>query len=145
MPAHARVYICLESEGGVVHYRNIKIKVLPDTPVDPKDVAIANRGFRSLYSGLDLNGWKVPSRAEAAWKTQDWVLKFDGSVSDNDARLDSSDSMTCAGAVVDFRFLDGSKSLAILLPGMLDPVVIQAGGDKLWSEALVAARSVESN
>lgn len=131
-------YICLESEGGVVHYRNIKIKVLPDTPVDAKDVAIANRGFRSLYSGLDLNGWKVPSRAEAAWKVQDWVLKFDGSAAESDARLDSSDSISCKGAIVDFRFVDGSKSLTIMLPGLMDPVVIQAGGDKIWSEALVA-------
>ena len=131
-------YICLESEGGVVDYRNIKIKVLPDTPVDPKDVAIAYRGFRSLYSGLDLSGWKVASRGEAAWKVQDWVLKFDGSVQEADARLESTDSMTCAGAIVDFRFVEGSKSLAISLPGLIDPLVIHATGDKQLNDALVA-------
>jgi hypothetical protein len=34
-------YICLESEGGIVHYRNLKIKELPDTPV--KDEHVADR------------------------------------------------------------------------------------------------------
>ena len=130
-------YICLESEGGVVHYRNIKIKALPDTPVDAKDVAIANRGFRSLYNGLDLNDWKVPGRAQAAWKTQDWVLKFDGSPQEADSKLEFAESITSSGVIVDFRFVEGSKSLGIMLPGLFDPIVIQAVGDKLWSEALV--------
>lgn len=131
-------YICLESEGGVVHYRNIKIKVLPDTPIDAKDIAIAYRGYRSLYNGLNLSGWKVSSRAESAWKTQDWVLKFDGSIQESEAKLESSDSFTCTGAVVDFRFTNSSKSLSLMLPGLVEPVVIQANGDKQFGEALVA-------
>jgi hypothetical protein len=65
-------YICLESEGGIVHYRNLKIKELPDTPVDPKDIANANRDFRSIYTGLDLTGWK----ASGTWKSNNWVLSY---------------------------------------------------------------------
>jgi hypothetical protein len=61
-------YICLESEGGIVHFRNVRIHELPDTPVDPSQVAIANRGFRCLYTGVDFSGW-----AEASgWKSRDW-------------------------------------------------------------------------
>ncbi len=130
-------YICIESEGGVVHYRNVQIKVLPDTPVEPKDIATAHRGFRSLYSGLGLEGWKVASRAEAAWKAQDWVLKFDGKAPESEAKLESDESVACAGAVVDFRFQDGSKSLALTIPGLMDPLVIQANSDKQLGEALV--------
>ena len=48
-------YICLESEGGQVDYRNVKIKELPDTPIKPEEVAIANRGYRCLYTGVDLS------------------------------------------------------------------------------------------
>ena len=29
-------YICLESEGGIVHYRNVKIKELPASPIEAK-------------------------------------------------------------------------------------------------------------
>ena len=47
-------YICLESEGGIVHYRNLRIKELPATPLEPGQVAIANRGYRCLYNGVDF-------------------------------------------------------------------------------------------
>ncbi len=101
-------------------------------------MASANRGFKSLYTGLDLSGWKVSSRAESSWKAQDWTLKFDGKVTEADGKLESSESMKCAGAVVDFRFVEGSKSLAIALPGLIEPVTIQANSDKQFGEALVA-------
>lgn len=64
-------YLCIESEGGIVHYRNVRIKELPDTPIDPAHVAIAARGYRSLYTGVDLSGWKT---AGEGWKSADWVL-----------------------------------------------------------------------
>ncbi len=63
-------YICLESEGGVVHYRNLRIKELDDTEVDEQLVAIADRGFRCLYTGIDLEGWE----SEGEWKSQDWRI-----------------------------------------------------------------------
>lgn len=71
-------YICLESEGGVVHYRNVKLKELPDTPVAEAEIAIANRGYYSIYSGLDLSGWKSDESAPDAWKARDWVLTHEG-------------------------------------------------------------------
>ena len=69
-------YICLESEGGVVHYRNIRIKELPDTPIDPKQVAIADRGYRCLYEGIDLEDW-LPLTDD--WQANDWQLRYPGS------------------------------------------------------------------
>ena len=73
-------YICLESEGGVVHYRNIRIKELPDTPIEPEDIAIAERGYRSIYTGVDLFGWTSVGEAApgSAWKVNDWTLTHDG-------------------------------------------------------------------
>ena len=71
-------YLCLESEGGVVHYRNLKIQELPETPIDAEHIAVANRGFVSLYSGLDLRGWTIAPDSESHWITDDWVLRFDG-------------------------------------------------------------------
>ncbi|MCB1203011.1 MAG: DUF1080 domain-containing protein [Verrucomicrobiae bacterium] len=63
-------YICLESEGGLVHWRNIRIRELPDTPIDPSQVAVADRGYRCLYSGVDFAGW----RGAEGWKSRDWEL-----------------------------------------------------------------------
>ena len=68
-------YICLESEGGVVEYRNVRILELPATDIAPEHVAIANRGYRSLYSGLNLDGWKTD---DEGWQSNDWILRFEG-------------------------------------------------------------------
>ena len=69
-----RGYICLESEGGQVDYRNIRIKELPDTPVAPGDDALRARGYETLYTGVDLEGWE----AEGDWRVRDWRLAYVG-------------------------------------------------------------------
>jgi hypothetical protein len=68
-------YICLESEGGQVDYRNMRIKVLPDTPVDDADVAQAEQGFETLYSGVDLSGWVLTPQDRDRLHVRDWVLR----------------------------------------------------------------------
>lgn len=95
-------YICLESEGGVVHYRNVRIKELPNTPIEPSDVAIANRGYRSIYEGIDLSGWNVSSKT--AWRASDWVLVHRPTVDSDstDSMLDSIEQWSDAKFVVDF-------------------------------------------
>ncbi|HVR73626.1 MAG TPA: DUF1080 domain-containing protein, partial [Planctomycetota bacterium] len=54
-------YICLESEGSETHFRNIRLKELPPsaTPLGPKQIAAVDEGFKSLYNGADLTGWRV--------------------------------------------------------------------------------------
>ena len=97
-------YICLESEGGVVHYRNLKIRELPDSPVAEEHVAIANRGYRSLYTGLDLTGWKASEAGLPHWKANDWVLSYDGKAATPvDAVLTSSESLSNRGFLFDIR------------------------------------------
>ena len=129
-------YICLESEGGVVHYRNIRIKQLPDTPIAAKDVAIANRGYRSVYTGLDLSGWRVGDAAKDAWHAKDWVLAFDGRVPADQSRLELAEQLSLAGFVIDFRFSNKSESLTIDLPGTSKPLTIRANGDERFGKML---------
>lgn len=106
-------YICIESEGGVVHYRNLRIRELPDTPVDPAMVAQDNRGFRSIYSGLDLRGWTT--KQPSLWKAQDWELAYQGTSSDDDSALVSDVLPALNGFVVDVRFAEESSFLDIPL------------------------------
>ncbi len=117
-------YICIESEGGVVHYRNVKIKVLPDTPIDDSQVAIAYRGYRSIYSGLDLRDWK-PSQ-EAAWKANDWVLDHapDTKSNSNSLTYEKANSIECF--VIDFRLPEEKSSLSLQLPDIQEPLVLSA-------------------
>ncbi len=107
-------YICIESEGGVVHYRNMKIRELPDSPVAEEHVAIANRGYRSVYTGLDLSGWTTTANGQSHWQANDWVLGYDGKATTPvDAVLTSSESLSNRGFLLDIRPGQEFKSLEI--------------------------------
>lgn len=67
-------YICLESEGSPVEFRHLRIRELADTAVAPKDVALPDRNFVTLYTGIDLTGWQQ----RPSWQASDWQLTYDG-------------------------------------------------------------------
>jgi hypothetical protein len=121
-------YICIESEGGVVHYRKAKIRVLPDTPVEEEDVAIANRGYRSLYSGLDLRGWTTSEEGQQHWKANDWILSYDGKATDGDsAKLTSSIMQQDQGFLLDLKPKEGFGGLTIF--GLMLPSQLTKSGE----------------
>ncbi len=71
-----RGYICLESEGSEVHFKNVRLKELPKSKsLDAKLVATQDEGFVSLYNGMDFKNWRAPVGADAAhWTVRDWTL-----------------------------------------------------------------------
>jgi hypothetical protein len=101
---HPRVgYICLESEGGTVHYRNIRIKELPSTHPKPQDAAPLDDGFKSIYTGVDLSGWKKEPGHEGHWQPKDWVLSYDGRSDAPDKRLWTEKDYGDFVMIVDWR------------------------------------------
>ncbi|MBX9583915.1 MAG: DUF1080 domain-containing protein [Gemmataceae bacterium] len=68
-------YLALESEGAECHFRNLKLKELPSTNPKPDEVAKVREGHKSLFTGLDLSGWKTE---EGAWTAAGGVLKAAG-------------------------------------------------------------------
>jgi hypothetical protein len=68
-------YLALESEGSECHFKNLKIKELPGTNPKPEEVAKVDEGFKSLFDGLDLTGWKTE---KDAWKVEGGQLKAAG-------------------------------------------------------------------
>ena len=76
-------HICLESEGSLVHFRNIRIKGLPASgSLDPADVAQFVEGFVPLYTGIDFAGWEHGPEHEGHWNVADWRIDFDGQGTD---------------------------------------------------------------
>ncbi len=76
-------YICLEAEGSECHFRNLRIKELPSTNATVEETADVARGFRSLYTGVDLSGWTTSREGSSpaepgAWRVQNWRLAFAG-------------------------------------------------------------------
>lgn len=112
-------YICLESEGGVAHYRNVRIKELPDSPVPEAEVAIANRGYYSIYSGLDLSGWTGDESAPDAWKVRDWILAHEGPASESHS-LVHEPVLENFGFVIDFKLNEPESHFELQLQNVAE-------------------------
>ncbi|MBN1806580.1 MAG: DUF1080 domain-containing protein [Sedimentisphaerales bacterium] len=99
-------YICLESEGGLAHFRNIRICELPGSnpPVDV--TAQKERGFRCLYNGLDLRGFKHGAGHEGHWTAKDWILDYDGKADGDDNDLWTEEEFGNFVLIVDWRLPD---------------------------------------
>ena len=69
-------YICLESEGSEVHFRNLRIMELPGGLATPEQTAPIAEAIQVLYNGVDLRGWVTEERQTKAWKSRDWQLQF---------------------------------------------------------------------
>ncbi|MFO0874217.1 MAG: family 16 glycoside hydrolase [Phycisphaerales bacterium] len=98
-------YICLESEGTPIEFRNIRIKELPPSspPPKPEQVASSAEGFVPIFNGIDLDGWKLDDDAKSEnhrhWIVDDWILRYDGKGGD----LWSTKSYRDFQMIVDWR------------------------------------------
>ena len=113
-------YICLESEGSEVHFRNIRICELPGSNPPADVVAQKDRGFRSLYNGLDLRGWKQVPGNKGHWRAKDWILDYDGKseASGDDRNLWTEEEFGNFILIVDWRLPDKPKieNVPVILP-----------------------------
>ena len=99
-------YICLESEGSEVHFRNIRICELPGSDPPADVVAQEEQGFRSLYNGLDLRGFRQVSGNENHWRAKDWILDYDGKSEAQDKNLWTQEQFGDFVLIVDWRLPD---------------------------------------
>jgi hypothetical protein len=118
-------YICLESEGSECHFRNIKIKELPSTNPSAEETARVAEKFVSLYTGIDLAGWKVGTGSEGHWQPSDWILKYDGkseAAEANDKHLWTAKEYGDFQMIVDWRLVGKPEKKSY-------PVVLASGDE----------------
>lgn len=60
-------YLALESEGAPVEFRNLRIQELPPSGAPPELIAPLDLGWRPLFTGLDLRGWRTNSATGYRW------------------------------------------------------------------------------
>jgi len=111
-------YICLESEGSEVHFRKIRIRELPSSNPPADEVAKKEQGFRSLYNGLDLRGWKQTTGHEGHWQAKNWVLDYDGKSQASDKNLWTQEEFANFTLIVDWKLPaeDGTEQVPVILP-----------------------------
>lgn len=68
-------YICLESEGSPVEFRNLRLRELPAREaLPPEHIAEPALGFQPLYTGVDGSGWRWTDAVARSWRVEDWIL-----------------------------------------------------------------------
>ena len=60
-------YLGLESEGAPVEFRNLRIKELKPDTAGGDVTAPLDLGWRPLFTGLDLRGWRTNAATASAW------------------------------------------------------------------------------
>jgi Domain of Unknown Function (DUF1080) len=66
-------YLALESEGSPVQFRNLRIQELPPGDATAEQSAPVEEGWKPLYNGVDLRGWRS-GRAREGWSSNDWRI-----------------------------------------------------------------------
>ena len=113
-------YICLEAEGSEVHFRNLRIKELPTSNPPADQVATLEPGFRSLFSGIDLGGFKQEEGHKGHWKPVGGRLVYDGKSTAKDKNLWTEKSYGDFELIADWRWTAKPKK-------MQRPVILPSG------------------
>jgi Domain of Unknown Function (DUF1080) len=142
-------YIHLESEGGVVHYRNLRLQELPSSGTSAAEhVARADEGFVTLYTGTDFRGWQQPKGHDGHWVSKDWVIAYDGKSEASDKNLWSERTFGDVVVIADWRRTDGAaadEAVPIGLEGLELPAdarakigrALGASTGKEWRRAML--------
>jgi hypothetical protein len=82
-------YLCLEAEGSECHFRNLRIKELPSTNPQPEEIADEAKDFVSLFTGVDLRGWRPDDGHKDHWQPRPGpnTLAYDGKSAAKDKNL----------------------------------------------------------
>src|SRR6266550_6787572 len=131
-------YIVLESEGSDIYFKNIRVKELPGSNVPDAEVAEPDRGFKSIYTGTDLNGWKVETGQESHWTAKDWNLVCDGKVEGEKKNLVSEKAYSDFGLVIDWKTPASPvpQQVPIVLGGVIPDAKIDKKANE-WNRALI--------
>lgn len=72
-------YICLESEGTPIRFRNLRLTPLPDSvpALAPSQIATPAEGYSALLT-TGLTQWREAPEVAGHWKFVDGVLAYDG-------------------------------------------------------------------
>jgi hypothetical protein len=96
-------YLALESEGAPVEFRNIRIKELPASGAPPDLSAPADPGWRALFTGLDLRGWKTNAATATRWQVNGERISLKAGEANAAATLWSEKDFGDAEFVLDYR------------------------------------------
>jgi len=96
-------YLALESEGAPVEFRNLRIKELPSSGVTAEMTAPTDLGWRTIFTGLDLRGWKTNAATASRWQAGGGRIALRAGEVKPDAVLWTAENFSDAEFVLDCR------------------------------------------
>jgi hypothetical protein len=96
-------YLALESEGAPVEFRHIRIKELSSSGAPPELSAPVDLGWRTLFTGLDLRGWKTNAATATRWQVNGERISLKAGEANASATLWSEKDFGDAEIVLDYR------------------------------------------
>ena len=129
-------YICLEAEGTEAHFRNMKIMELPPSAPPTKDAANDDfLGFQTLYTGVNLDGWKTDEQTKEHWEVKGWILSTSG----NAATLMTSKEYPPFELALDYRCAKEHSSPYVIVDGKKQYLPHEP--DKKWKRKVISGTS----
>lgn len=109
-------YLALESEGAPVEFRNVRIKELPSSGVSAELTAPLDLGWRPIFTGLDLRGWRTNSATGYRWQAGGGRIVLKDGLADAAATLWTEKEFGDAEFVVDCRPAKLADGKAAVVP-----------------------------
>lgn len=109
-------YLALESEGAPVEFRNLRIKELPSSGVTPELTAPVDLGWRTIFTGLDLRGWRTNAATASRWQAGGGRISLKGGEVNAHAVLWTESAFGEAEFVVDCRPAKPAEGKELVAP-----------------------------
>ena len=117
-------YLALESEGAPVEFRNLRIKELPSSGASPALTAPVDLGWRTLFTGLDLRGWKTNDATASRWQGGAGRIALKDGEANSESALRTEKDFGDAEFVLDCRPAKPAEGKEASVP------TVQVRGDK---------------
>jgi hypothetical protein len=122
-------YIGLESEGAPIDFRNLRVVELPSSKAPAELTAPLDQNWRSLFTGLDLRGWRTNSLTQGRWSIEGERIVLRQGIPNPEPALRTDVDFGDAEFVVDCR---GAKpgpgqeaSVPLLILGSAGPAALR--------------------
>ncbi len=141
-----RGYLCLESEGSECHFKNLRIHELPSSNPPAKETSGLNQGFQSLYTGLDLGGWRAEEGHANHWRAKNWTLDCDGA---GKSILWSTGEWGDFEMICDWKLTDNNSKAGIYVRGRPEGIgrrgyLVPLGEAGKWHRAVITVRGTKA-
>lgn len=117
-------YLALESEGAPVEFRNVRIKELPSSGASAELTAPLDQGWRPIFTGLDLRGWRTNSATGYRWQAGGGRIALKSGEADAAATLWTEKDFGDVEFVLDCRLAKPAEGKEFSVP----TVLLRGGG-----------------